>query len=200
MYNDTDKKIIHYYLVEKIMAMQLFDIETDIILNFVEGDLKAFKQKHSDLGSILKKIYEFRGCFSRIELAKCVLKEYFEVYRDKNDEELNVADIKNRIEHTDVVDEIRERLYIEEFLFEKGDEIYIGNYINKAGEEERVNSEIIKDKLTDYYRYEENIRLDNVNLKKHIKADKIKEIVSSQLQEKGKDWITIKKWVIWKSL
>lgn len=198
--SNYDNKYIHYYLVEKMMGMQLFDVETKIILNYIESDLTNFKKKHSELRELLKAIYEFRGCLSRITLSQSVLKEYFSTYKESG--KVDICDIKKRIEHTDVVDKIRERLYIEDFTDEQ--EILLGQYENAKDHKEGSNLEMLRSRLKDYYNYEEIIKvdnkeLDNLKFSRHIQEKEIKKIVSYQIKKQDDMWNEIKKWVILKS-
>lgn len=195
-----DNKYVNYYLVEKMMGMQLFNVETEIILHYLESDLTNFKKKHSELGKLLKAIYEFRGCLSRITLSQSVLTEYFTTYKERGN--VDIYDIKKRIEHTDAVDKIRERLYIEDFTDEQ--EIFLGQYENMQEHKEGPNLEMLRNRLKDYYNYEEIIKEDNKELaglkfSAHINDKQIKRIVSYQIKKKDDTWNEIKKWVILKT-
>lgn len=66
-----------YYAMEKIYALELFELETDYILEHFKENMDVLDEKKTMLRHYLNMIFNVNGVWTRLELAECFLKEFF---------------------------------------------------------------------------------------------------------------------------
>lgn len=195
-----NRKYIQYYLIEKIIGLQLFEAETEVICDNLEQlhermTIDNLKRNHYKLKLILKKIFEFQGVISRVELSQMVINEYFDIYRNGKVQKVNgieVEEILKKIEHTELIFRLRERLYIEDLIQDK--EIKIGMY-------EEENVELVKKRLTEYTKCADHIKAVKKARKEaeYLTRKQMQKIVENEMKDDGLQ-NEIKKWVICASI
>lgn len=194
------RKYIQYYLIEKMIGLQLFETETEVICNNIERlqeevNIDNFNRKHNKLKLILKKIYEFQGVISRTAIAKSAIDEYFDIYRTgkfKKNYGDEVREILKKIEYAELIFRLRERLYLEDLVQDSN--LQIEPY-------EKENVEQIKKSLKEYDEYAECIKREKIIRKRegYLTTHQIQDMVKRQTKD-NEQREEIKKWVIYASV
>lgn len=209
--NKKENKYLQYYIVEQIIGMSLFEVETDIICENLSGEwnMEEFKRNHRELRDILGKIFSVRGVITKIKLAQNVLKEYFANYQkptDMNREErkMNSKILRMKIEYTELLFMFRERIYVEDILGDY-DEMPIGD-IQKSMSPEKIicggrveSGKNFEEGISKYFR-EYDDKANKINDLKGKKENMLRPMQLNGLAEKemalDEKRNMIKKWVV----
>lgn len=185
-----DIHFLQYCMVEDLMGFKFVeDISSEIKKQLdclgVHVDEMYLRSNHSELGSLVRNIYECNGLLSRVDLGKQAVKRYFEYYSDN----LKPYRIKSRLLKSIDQNVVK---------FTSLEALFLGEQENIVKQREENDWKTMKEALAIYLEEEKKIRRQTADMSygefseskdsEHIAgrpAEKIKELVEKEEKDCG---------------
>lgn len=196
-----DIHFLQYCMVEDLMGFKFveeisYEIKKQLDCFGGHVDEMYLSRNHSELGNLLRNIYECNGLLSRVDLGKQAVKRYFEYYSDN----LKPYRIKSKLLKS------IDQSFVK---FDSLEALFLGEQESVIKEQEENDWKTMKEALAIYLGEEKEIRRQTADMSygelsgskdsEHIAgrpAEKIKEFVEKKVKEKDCGLLAIESFVV----